>query len=144
MTGLVEYFSNDHRSCDALWASVEEALGSGDGASAQAAWTEFSEAMEGHFRMEEEQLFPAFEEATGMRGGGPTFVMREEHRQMRGLIQQMSALIRAGELDETLDQGDTLLMIIQQHNAKEEGMLYPMAEQHLAAQWSALRARLPR
>lgn len=144
MTGLIEFFTTDHRAIDAKWARVEETLGAGDAAAAQAAWAAFSEAMEGHFRMEEDELFPAFEEATGMRGGGPTFVMREEHRQMRGLLSQMGSLMQSGELGEALDQGDTLLMIIQQHNAKEEGMLYPMAEQHIGAQWESLRSRLPR
>lgn len=142
MTGLVEYFRDDHRSCDASWAGVETAIEAGDAAQAQKAWSSFHEAMERHLHMEEDHLFPAFEEATGMRGGGPTFVMREEHRQMRALMAQMSSLMEAGELQETLDQGDTLLMLIQQHNAKEEGMLYPMAEQHLGAAWESLRARL--
>jgi hemerythrin-like domain-containing protein len=33
-------------------------------------------------------------------------------------------------------------MLIQQHGQKEEGVLYPMAEEHLAPQWAELRARL--
>lgn len=35
-------------------------------------------------------LFPAFEAATGMTGGGPTQVMRMEHQQMRGAPTQMA------------------------------------------------------
>jgi hemerythrin-like domain-containing protein len=38
--------------------------------------------------------------------------------------------------------GDTLLMLIQQHNQKEEHMLYTMAERALAADWAKLRERL--
>lgn len=143
MSSLAHFFRDDHRACDALWVSVEQAIESGDQSAAEGAWRSFHEGMERHLHMEEDELFPAFEEATGMHGGGPTFVMRQEHGQMRALMSQMSHLVETHELDEVLDQGDTLLMLIQQHNAKEEGMLYPMAEQQLGAKWEALRTRLP-
>jgi hemerythrin-like domain-containing protein len=103
---------------------------------------DFSTRMERHFKMEEEVLFPAFEEATGMHGSGPTEVMRHEHRQMRALLQDMSRRADAGDFDGVLDQGDTLLMVIQQHNAKEEGMLYPMADNVLRPAWPAVAQRL--
>ncbi|RLB57169.1 MAG: hemerythrin domain-containing protein [Deltaproteobacteria bacterium] len=142
MSQLVQFFTEDHRACDVLWASVEAAADTGDAAATTSAWKAFFDAMERHFHMEEDELFPAFEEATGMRGG-PTMMMRAEHKQMRALMGQMNTLVEAGDFGELVDQGDTLLMLIQQHNAKEEGMLYPMAQQHLAASWDALRARLP-
>jgi hemerythrin-like domain-containing protein len=41
-----------------------------------------------------------------------------------------------------VDQGDALHILIQQHNVKEEGMLYPMAERALGPEWPALRAKL--
>lgn len=136
------FFSKDHRDCDALWGEVEAAVDAGDEGAARDAWTRFSDAMHRHLRMEEEVLFPAFEQATGMHQGGPTFVMRHEHEQMRGLLSQMAALLEAGDLEGLVDQGDTLLMLIQQHNAKEEGMLYPMADRALGDQWPSLRERL--
>jgi len=136
------FFSADHRACDAIWAEVEAAVDAVDEAKARDAWSRFSEAMHRHLRMEEEVLFPAFEQASGMHHGGPTFVMRAEHDQMRGLLSQMQQLADAGDLDGLLDQGDTLLMLIQQHNAKEEGMLYPMADRALSAEWPSLRDRL--
>ena len=87
-------------------------------------------------------LFPAFEAATGMTDSGPTFVMRMEHEQMRGLLEQMGTALERGDHDALLDQGDTLLMLIQQHNQKEEGMLYPMSERALASEWPALHERV--
>jgi len=44
--------------------------------------------------------------------------------------------------DELLDQGDTLLMLIQQHNQKEEHILYPMCENALDAEWTEIHERL--
>ena len=46
--------------------------------------------------------------------------------------------MEAGNAEDAMDLGDTLLMLIQQHNVKEEGMLYPAAEGLLAGDWEAL------
>lgn len=134
-------FTEDHRHCDNLWSAVEAAVDTGDAAKAKQAFDDFAAALRRHLRMEEEVLFPAIENATGMQGG-PTFVMRSEHEQMRGVLDQMQALLDGGDPDGVLDHGDTLLMLIQQHNAKEEGILYPMADQTLGERWPELRARL--
>ena len=139
---LIEYFTLDHRSCDGRWADVEAAVEAGKAEDIAAAWQRFDASMRRHLQKEEEVLFPAFEEATGM-SGGPTQVMRSEHRQMRGLLDQMAAAQAAGDHGELVDQGDTLLMLIQQHNQKEENMLYPMCEQALGGQWPELAAKLP-
>ncbi|MDP1825828.1 MAG: hemerythrin domain-containing protein [Archangium sp.] len=139
--GLITFFTDDHHECDEGWAAVEAAVTAGDKAKANTLWPEFSQRLEHHLKMEEEVLFPAFEAATGMRGG-PTYVMRAEHTQMRGVVAEMDRRVKSGDLDGLLDQGDTLLMLIQQHNAKEEGMLYPMAAQVLGAQWGDLAAKL--
>lgn len=142
MGGPVEFFTTDHRRCDALWAEVEAAADRRDAAAVSESFARFAAAMERHFRMEEEVLFPAFEDATGMHGGGPTQVMRLEHVQMRGLLSQLAGAVERGETGEVLDLGDTLLMLEQQHNAKEEGMLYPMSDRVLGAAWPGLAARL--
>lgn len=139
--GVVSFFTADHRRCDERWVEVEAGANAHDAAKAASAWAAFDRAMRRHFEMEESVLFPAFERATGMTGG-PTMVMRMEHQQMRALLDQMSAAAARGQWDEVVDQGDTLLMLIQQHNTKEEAILYPMAEQHLAGSWSELVVHL--
>jgi hemerythrin-like domain-containing protein len=68
--------------------------------------------------------------------------MRSEHNQMRGLLDQMAEAFARGDHDELLDQGDTLLMLIQQHNQKEEHILYPMCENALDAEWTEIHERL--
>ena len=139
---LKEFFTHDHRRCDERWAEVEAAAQAGEREVEKEKWREFQSQMLRHLRMEEEVMFPAFEQASGMTGGGPTFVMRSEHEQMRGLIVQMSAAADGGDYDELVDLGDTLLMLIQQHNQKEENMLYPMAEQALTGDWAKIHERL--
>ncbi len=141
MQSVLDFFTTDHRGCDSLWAKAEGALDKKT-EGAKASFEAFDAAMRRHFAMEEEILFPAIEEKTGMVNQGPTAVMRMEHEQMRGVLDQMAQAIEAGDFQATLDQGDTLLMLIQQHNIKEEGVLYPMADQVLGEGWEALANQL--
>lgn len=129
-TTIVDFFSRDHRRCDTLYAEAENAANEGDIAAMSRICRHFLVAMTHHFRMEEEVLFPAFENRTGMRQG-PTMVMRSEHEQMRGLMQQMHQAAETGDAELLLKAGGTLLFVMQQHNVKEEQMLYPMSEAHL-------------
>lgn len=137
-----DFFGNDHHRCDGLWSETEAAAESGAKDLALVKWSAFRDAMRHHFAMEEEVLFPAFEDRTGMHGVGPTAVMRMEHAQMKQVLEQMDGAAQAGDLQSLSDLGDTLLMLIQQHNVKEEGMLYPMADQALASERPALFERL--
>ena len=61
---------------------------------------------------------------------------------MRGLLKRIAEAIEAGDEQLALEIGDTLLMLVQQHDAREEGMLYPEAEALLAERWDDLLARL--
>ncbi len=140
--GLVDYFSQGHRTCDSGWAEVEAAADAGDDDAVRSGWQRFEGAFRRHLAMEEALLFPAVEAATGMVDAGPTHVMRMEHEQMRAVLDQMAAAMERGDPQELLDQGDTLHILIQQHNVKEEGVLYPMAERALGGEWPELREKL--
>ena len=137
MSQITTFFTTDHRACDQLWADLEQAV---DGGEPLPVWTAFDEAMRRHLGWEEEIIFPAFEQRMGP--GGPTSVMRAEHTQMRGVLDAMQGCADAGSWEDLLDHGDTLLMLIQQHNMKEEGILYPMCDRFLTDEWPAIEARL--
>ncbi|MFN4325581.1 MAG: hemerythrin domain-containing protein [Azonexus sp.] len=141
MTSIRTFMTDDHRRCDDFFAEAEQAIGRKNLAAAQAAFGHFRTAVLAHFDGEEKTLFPTFEAKTGMTLG-PTQVMRLEHQQMRDLLDQAQAAIRAGDLEEYLGQAETLLIMMQQHNMKEENILYPMCDQHLAAELPAILARL--
>lgn len=130
MLTITEYMTGDHRRCDEILATLEEAVNSDDWDKAGQLTTKFLEAMEHHLAMEEEFLFPAFEQKTGIVDG-PTMVMREEHKQMRDLFMQLQWALDGKESEEFLDTTETLLVLMQQHNMKEEGMLYPMSDEQL-------------
>jgi hemerythrin-like domain-containing protein len=122
----------DHRHCDRLFATAEDAAQRSDWAACREHFDAFRAAMLRHFEVEENVLFPAFEQATGM-SMGPTAMMRSEHAQMRDLLNNMAAVIAAGRRDDYLGISETLLLYMQQHNLKEENVLYPMSDQVLAA-----------
>ena len=140
--GLVDYFTGSHRDCDGDWADVEAAADARDDEAVRAGWQKYERAFRRHLAMEEALLFPAVEAATGIVDSGPTHVMRMEHEHMRAVLDQMAAAMESGDRQELLDQGDTLHILVQQHNVKEEGVLYPMAERALTDQWPDLRAKL--
>ncbi|MDT8316796.1 MAG: hemerythrin domain-containing protein [bacterium] len=128
-TSIVGYMSFDHKRCDELYADAEAAWNEGESATAAELLKSFDLGMKRHLGSEENILFPAFTAATGMEGG-PVQVMLMEHDQMRGVLAQMAEAIDAGDLDTAFANGDTMVILMQQHNVKEEGILYPMLEQH--------------
>jgi len=130
MSTIKEFLAADHRKCDEFFASMEEkAMKSLS--DAKEACEEFSKEAERHFQMEERVMFVEFENKTGMTEG-PTAMMRHEHAQMRGLMKQMCEAIDAQDKDKFFGSSETLMILLQQHNMKEEQMLYPMAQQHLS------------
>lgn len=132
--------SQDHKDCDLLFASAENAVNRGDWESATQAFDEFIKAMDRHLGIEEEKLFPAFEEETGMKNG-PTEMMRLEHEQMRQLFSEMRDALTSQDLNEYLGTAETLLILMQQHNMKEEQILYNMMDQRLpqiASHWQQM------
>ena len=119
-----------HKHCDEIFADAEEACAKGDWAAAEKAFALLNDQLEKHFASEEDILFPAFEAATGMRSG-PTEVMRVEHRQMSDLLTKMKGLLAARSVDDFGGAAETLLILMQQHNLKEENILYPMCDRVL-------------
>ena len=130
-----------HRHCDDLFAAAEDAVQRGEWAAAAPAFERFQEQMKAHFAAEEDLLFPAFEAATGM-SAGPTKMMRYEHEQMRALLAQLAAACVAHDSEGYAGAAETLLMLMQQHNMKEENILYPMCEQALGAEAERLAAQM--
>ena len=128
MSGIKHIMAIDHRRCDELLAASEEAVSKGEWAAGLAKFDAFQKAMLQHLAMEEEVLFPDFERQA-MHAGGPVQVMRMEHTQMRRLMSDMSAAMTDKDQANFLGLSETMLMLMQQHNMKEEQMLYPMAEQ---------------
>ena len=132
MSSIKTYLTEDHGKCDELFAAMEDAV-TNSIESAKDAYEVFAKATERHFQMEERVMFAEFEQKTGMTQG-PTAVMRHEHSQMRNLLSDMAKAIDAKDKEKFFGLSETLMILMQQHNMKEEQMLYSMAQQHLSAE----------
>ncbi len=137
MTRISEYLTGEHRRCDEALAQAEEAAADERWDAARETFDAFEADTRHHFEAEETVLFASFEAATG-HTAGPTAVMREEHDEMRRLLAGMRHALDSRERDDFLDGCETLLVMVQQHNLKEEDVLYPMSDEILEASGEAL------
>ena len=142
MSSISTFFSAQHRACDRTFEKLEDAMSREDWQLAESLFDELSRDTLQHFSNEEDGLFPLFEEKTGMQGG-PTQVMRGEHVELRELLQRIGDAVRGKDQDEALGTAETFFLFLQQHNVKEEQVLYPMADQALQGSLQALSARVP-
>ncbi len=131
MQSILDFMTNEHKKCDEYFATAEQQVSKGNWQEAGPTFSDFVNSMERHFKMEEQVLFRYVERAMG-NSGGPVAVMRMEHEQVRELLQKLENSFEEQDQDGFLGTAETLLILMQQHNMKEEQILYPMAERMLA------------
>jgi len=134
---IKSFLTQDHRDCDEEFANMENAVASQDWAKSEETFERFAKDLQTHFDMEEKVMFPVFEEITGMTNG-PTQVMRMEHAQMLNVVSQMREDIAKQDKNHFFGLSESLMMLTQQHNMKEEQMLYAMADAHIQEQKSSV------
>lgn len=132
MKSITEFMATDHKTCDNEFADAEEAALDGDWAKTEASFNSFRNDMAHHFRMEEDALFPALQAAGGP--SGPVQMMLMEHVQMNDLIADMAAAVADKDAQKYSGLSETLLIVMQQHNHKEEQILYPIADRILSGE----------
>lgn len=127
---ILEFMRDDHRACDHLYTDAENALAAKNSDEAKHLFEEFYRATNHHFDMEERELFVTFEKRTGMVNG-PTQMMRLEHQQLRTQLESMLQALTDGRYNDFFGIGESMMIMLQQHNMKEEQMLYPMIDRAL-------------
>ncbi|MBT3279925.1 MAG: hemerythrin domain-containing protein [Campylobacteraceae bacterium] len=130
MIVLSEYMKADHRACDEAFANMENEVADENWSNASKVFESFASDLNHHFDIEEEVMFPAFE-ARGAGHCNPTPVMIMEHTQMRNVLKTMREDLEAKNKEHFFGLSETLMMTIQQHNMKEEQMMYPMIDESL-------------
>jgi hemerythrin-like domain-containing protein len=133
MSSIKHTMAADHKHCDDLFMQAEGLAAKNNWQPARQPFEKFTESMHRHFEHEEKVLFPAFELAGG-GSSGPTMMMRHEHENMRQLMDDMHQALVNENRDRYLGLSETLLIFMQQHNLKEEQILYPMIDSHCAEQ----------
>ncbi len=127
---IKEYMTQNHKECDEILAQLENAVENNNWDKAIELNEKFKNETLKHFDMEESYLFPMFEERASTGGCGPTQVMRMEHDQARTVFPKLEESLKEKDSDRYFGLTESLMILIQQHNLKEEQMLYTMI-QHL-------------
>ncbi|MCF8078748.1 MAG: hemerythrin domain-containing protein [Desulfobacterales bacterium] len=97
-----------------------------------------------HHGKEEEFLFPALEAAGVPREGGPIGVMLSEHEQGRQLVARLKEWVagyRSGDQQAAAGfqrVAREYVDLLNQHIAKEDTVLFPLADERLAAEQDAV------
>ena len=141
MNAIASAMTGHHARCDDLLARVQAQASQGAWEAAADGFRRFRDELEHHLQAEEKVLFPAFEAATGTHSG-PTAVMRHEHDRLRALLTQIERALTTRDADFVDGYTSTLLIMIQQHNFKEESVLYPMCDAALGDRAQELVSRL--
>jgi iron-sulfur cluster repair protein YtfE (RIC family) len=83
--------------------------------------------------MEEEALFPVFERSTGFGTEGPTAVMRAEHVEILGVLEQIAGCLACPDADPARfeELRSVLVAVLGDHNDKEEHVVYPLTDRAL-------------
>ncbi len=128
-----------HRRCWELFDEVEEIVRASDWAAFNRKLVALREEILGHFRFEEERLFPVYEEATGLRDG--TRELRTQHDDIRAILWALSSASAAHDPESCREEFDTLALLFRQHTETEEGMMYPAFERTLGPRAAELAAQ---
>lgn len=129
MMDIKEFLTTDHRACDEAFAAMEDALGAKSGDTPKL-YEKFSNDLVNHFSMEEIVLFPMLEQATSTASEAVR-AMEMEHEQMRSLLSKMRKAVENMDKESFFSISETLMILMQQHNIKEEQLLYTLAQNHL-------------
>jgi iron-sulfur cluster repair protein YtfE (RIC family) len=124
---ITEFFENDHREIDAIF----EGLSYGDAAKDLALFREFDRRLERHIRWEEDLLFPAIGAINPMIAQGPVRIMKLEHEAIRHSKAKARQAFEKGDLTEAREHCDAVRSMLEQHNMKEERILYPACDHDL-------------
>ena len=127
---VTAYYEHDHDRLDGLFAQFQQ-LKRTNFAKAKEFFKEFKFGLQRHIVWEEEILFPLFEHKTGISEGGPTHVMRMEHRLIAKYLEEIHEKVKAGSPDSD-DEEQMLLNTLFAHNQKEEQILYPAIDRSLS------------
>jgi hemerythrin-like domain-containing protein len=125
-----QFMTQDHKSCDEQFAQLENIVDAGNFDGADLMFNEFQAHMLKHFDMEEKVMFEEFNTASH-DGCNPTGMMVMEHDQIRDLMSKMKEALNSKNKEDFLGLSENLLFIMQQHNMKEEQIMYNLADDAL-------------
>ena len=145
MRPIDQAMQSDHERLDRLLAATAQAVEAGRWQEARGALAKFRHGIEdGHMAVEEQTLFPAFERREGGGEHPLTALLRKGHQDLRLFFMEMADAIGAEDAEEFADLHSTVQIILRQHDAKEEGELYPFLAEALPDHGAAVAEEMER
>jgi regulator of cell morphogenesis and NO signaling len=130
MSLIMEFMGKDHDRLDRILGAFQKTKAESL-ERAKTLFSEFESGLRRHIVWEEEILFPAFEEQTGMKNMGPTAVMRMEHYEIKEFLDQIRQKLQKADIQTESAEKD-LIGVLTSHNQKEEKILYPWIDRSIS------------
>jgi hemerythrin-like domain-containing protein len=141
MNDHANWLQHDHVDYEALLLDCQTAAEEEDWRAVKQLFEELVARVRVHMAMEEEILYPAYEEAMDAPQG-PTQALREEHDEIHRLLRDLSRVLVANDSDIFLESLLPLEKVMTKHHEKEEEIFLPMAGHALLAQQDEIKRRL--
>lgn len=127
---ITEIMTKDHRDCDLFFEKIDQLIQKKDFDKIVKTLSTWKMKNFNHFEIEENLLFKELEAKIGSKIP-PVQMMEHEHIQIRNLICETIDNFNLDDIKTFLGNIDTCFMMIQQHNIKEEQILYPLIDREL-------------
>jgi iron-sulfur cluster repair protein YtfE (RIC family) len=127
---IAGYLAEDQRRLDALLASCLAAARAADFEVARTVFRHFEAAFLLHMKVEEQVVFPVFEDRTGLQWG-PTMTLRGEHRALRHAVAGLQEGLALANLRLVETGASELEKLSPDHEGKEANVFFPMTDRLL-------------
>ena len=125
-----EYLSLDHDRLDLLLLEVIKLVSARRFNEARPKLSNFAFELRRHICLEDDVVYPRFEQLTGMIDG-PTVVMRDEHRAIEHHLAGMIDAAMRDDRDGFDSEQEAMVAVMSDHTAREEALIYPLMDRHL-------------
>ena len=126
MNDAQNWLLHDHRAYEELLLEFKGSAAGGDWDAADRQLHDLISLLKGHFLMEEEVLFPAYEDLVDAPEG-PTTNLRADHITIRNLLKELAEALRSRRSKAISEGLQALDAIMANHHEKEEEIFLPMA-----------------
>ena len=134
---------HDHRDYEDILLACARVATAAEWAAAQERLHDLVSLLKGHFLMEEEVLFPAYEGLVDAPDS-PTQKLRGEHDLIRDLLGRLSEAVERQDGHQVAEVVSRLEQVMSQHHETEEEIFLPMAQHALLERREEVMERLKR
>jgi len=131
MTSTERYPALCDRQCDDQFLGAVDRVSQRHWTIADRDFARFLLAFEQQMLTEEELMFPALQKSLGTKRA-PVADLRADHDHMRVVTKRVARALRARDADAFFERATILRALMQQHQAKEAGIVYPIVDNFVA------------